>query len=250
VIGEAIAREPANPAGALFRAIILHDHGDFAGARRDLDSVPAPNPLVQALRGLGLLCERGGCSPPADPVPIAPAARWIADAAGRILAVLEVGLQASGADAMDFHHKLFSPHVDPPALPAQKRHRAIAGPREWRQEVENAFRSRDFDRVEILHDGVKEGWSDTVTQVHRVFALVALGKEKVALTAIARQLLAQPEDADFHFLAGVAHAKAGRCREAGWAFTRAARLADLDVESVLRDLASKITGRIVWRDEK
>ena len=66
--------------------------------------------------------------------------------------------------------------------------------------------------------------------------------------AIAAHLRSQPEDADFHFLAGVAHAKAGRCREAGWAFTRAARLAVLDVESVIRDLASKITGRIVWLD--
>jgi tetratricopeptide (TPR) repeat protein len=250
VIGEAIAREPANPAGPLYRAIILHDHGDFAGARRDLDRVPAPNPLAQALRGLGALGEHGGCSPLAGPIPITPAARWIADAAGRILGVLEVEFHARGADAMDFHHKLFSPRANPADdHPARKRPRALARPKEWRLEVESAFRSKDFDRVEGLHNDVQADWSDTITQVHRAFALIALGREKGALIEIARHLLSQPEDADFHFLAGVAYARAGRCREAGWAFTRAARLADLDVESVIRDLASKITGRIAWQDE-
>ena len=249
LIGEAIDREPANPAGPLFRAIILHDQGDFAGSRADLDRVPPPNPLVQALRALGVLCEQGRCSPPADPVPIAPAARWIADAAGRILAVLEVDLHASGADAIDFHHKLFSPRADAVDAPsARKSPRAFARPKEWRLEVESAFRAKEFTRVESLHDGVQDAWIDTITEVHRVFALLTLDRERAALAAIAAHLRSQPEDADFHFLAGVAHAKAGRCREAGWAFTRAARLADLDVESVIRDLASKITGRIVWLD--
>jgi Flp pilus assembly protein TadD len=249
VIGEAVAREPSNPASFLFRAIILLDHGDAAGARADLDRVPASNPLALALRGLAAACERGAGSA-AAPTAIAPAARWIADAAGRLLALLEVDFHAERRDeALGLHHNLFSPGpAEGPRASGAPRPGAFARAKDWRAEVDGAFRSRDFEHVERLHADatVPEAWHDAATRVHRAFALIALGREGIALRSIAAHLQAWPRSADLHFLAGLAHSMAGRRREAGWAFARAARLADVEVESVLRDVASRITGRFAW----
>ena len=69
---------------------------------------------------------------------VAHAARWIADASGRILAVLEADLHAEhGGEAIDVHHRLFSTEADraragsppeprPPPVRASDRRAALA----------------------------------------------------------------------------------------------------------------------------
>jgi Flp pilus assembly protein TadD len=250
-IGEAIAAEPANPAGRLFRAIILLDHGDVAAARMDLEGIGESNPLRAALGALAAMAERGArADGPAGPVEIAHAARWIADAAGRILAVLEADLHAEHeGEAIDVHHGLFSTEADraragsspeprPPPVRASDRRAALA----------RAFHDKDFQAVEQLHGdpAANEDWRDTAARAQAAFALIALGKEDGALACIREWLESDPESLGLHFLAGVAHARAGRRREAGWSFTRAARLGDTEVEEFLRELSTKMAGKIVW----
>lgn len=249
VIDEAIALDPAGASGRLYRAIILLDHGD-PGAAAAL-SISKKSHL-----GAALLVLAGVGAADGSPLSLPAPARWIPDAAGRLLSFLEARLLARGEDWIDLHHAVFTggpeasvpEHPAEPAKPTSPEAAKPSSPKGWWKALDSAFARKDYRNVIDLHtDGsAKESWQDLHSSAYRIFAHIACGEERTALELVKALRPGHPSSADLHFLEGLAHARAGRPRESAWSFARAARFADMEVDEVIRSVSAKAGQPIHW----
>jgi tetratricopeptide (TPR) repeat protein len=267
----AVALDP-RPAAPLFRGLILYDHGDAAGAREALAQVPRSNPLATALAALLSLPE-GLAAGARLELPLA--ARWIAEASGRLLALLEEALVAKREEWLAYHHALYTGETaaatasSSPApggeegsaeVPLKTEERTgearsrRQNPRSpagaWRAALEDAFRARAYREVEeaFTRPDVEESWPDLPAKIYRGFALLASGKEGAALRLLAEAGRDHPGEGDLHFLSGLCHTALGRRREAGWSYVRAARAMDVEVDEAAKGLLAKLDITVAWTD--
>jgi hypothetical protein len=251
VIDESIALDPSGASGRLYRAIILLDHGD-PGAASALSSSKSSH------LGAALLVLAGEGTADGSPLSLPAPARWIPDAAGRLLSLLEARLLARGEDWIDIHHAVFSggPEASAPERPAEAAHAKPSTPKdatscsakEYWSALESAFARKDYRTIIGLHadGGAKESWQDLHSSAYRIFAHIACGEERAALELLQALRPGHPSSADLHFLEGLAHARAGRPRESAWSFARAARFADMEVDEVIRSVSAKAGQPIQW----
>ena len=213
---------PSAAAARLFRALILFDAdgGRLGRARPDVESL-AGNPIAAALPELErlALCELDSIE-----LTIPRAARWMADVAGRLLAILEVRLEKRlPAEAVGSHLPFF-------ANPNAAR----------RNPLEKAFAAGRFDEVERqCARAEREAGLALSEWVLRAFAAVAAGNGAAAGRIIEAARGESPRSFDLHFIEGWQHARAGRTAKASWAFTRAACSVDTEIDSVAATLATK-----------
>lgn len=280
---------PAGGAGSdvagIFRAIIAYDSGDLDTARDLAARLPQTNAIVGALGPLVDLRERLGglLTPPAGPMvapvtapvtaPVAAsvaatlpvAARWIADVAGRVLAVLEEAFwRVLPAEALGLHHGHYTGYeagtgtgggdttlapagtqgsgappeqADPPPPKCRK---------EWETRLDEAFAEGRFDLVEELcrRRDVPEEWKGLDADLCRAFSLLALGKEARALEVLARRERTARLPPDGHFIRGLCHARSGQIAPAGWAFARAARSTDITCDETIQKVSLRL--RVAW----
>ena len=234
--------------GEVFRALILYDHGETTAARESLSHLDKTNALGVCLLGLldfdpdthrQLRIHRGG--------------RWVSDIAGRLLAVLEQELHRSpDADVDTFHQRLFTSHDDPavaanPEKPAPLETKAGATESfgscaQWWEALERAMRQGDHDRLITLHDraDVPEKWRDVYAGLFKTFSLLASGRDKTADTVLAKLLQENGALVWTHFLAGLAAIRRDHRREAIAAFVRSTRIADIDMDRVIQELAKNL----------
>lgn len=210
---------PADPRVVkLFRALILYDHGQISGARKQLEDLESSNPIAGAMLSL----IQFGADESRAELRIPRAAAWMADVSGRLLAILESRLAAQGEkELLDAHRPLFLPIAAKPGHP-----------------IEAAFVESRYEDIERLHAGDDETGPSNVDYL--VFSLIALGKDEKAGVALSRALEERPASDDLHFLCGLLHSRFRRQRDAGWSFVRAARLADVFVGDLIAELSQKL----------
>lgn len=293
--GEARGADPpaSRPSAVsrLYRAVVLHDHGDLVEARPIFESLRQENLLARAFLGLLDLREKlvgGGVAVPSTRVKLPLAARWLADVAGRALALLEqVYFASRPADAIEFHWSLFVPESTPPparqetgptaqtaatdrsqppvsgqggmlsapaeASQASTRSHASADPckePDLMTRVEEAFLGAHYEEVtKICGEGADTaGATEPLVGFYRAFSLMALGKHASALRLVERILAESRGDWDVHFLAGLCHSRSGAVRPAAWSFARAARLKDTYVDEILCRLPPRLGVALEFED--
>ena len=237
--------EPGNPTVRVFRAIVHYDSGSFSSVRDELESVKEENLLAQALEALlrlkdDLAARRAGRAPTGPlSVSMPLAARWIADVAGRLLALLEWHFHGrSPAEAIEWHRSLLAPD-------------AAAGPPAKLDAVEAAFaagRHEEVDRLCAPAGGRDAVDPDPSSGLFHAVSLMALGKEAQAKKLLSKLLQGDPASWDLHFLTGVCRARSTELGRAGWAFARAARIKDAYVDQVIGDLVKLLDIQIDFRD--
>ena len=218
LLEDAHTREQASAVGGLFRGILRYDHDEKGKAQEDLTQLAGENILARSLLALLDFKDQDQRS-----ISIPRAARWLAEVAGRLLAILEERLYRMDVQAAShFHHALFSP--------------AAVGKKS--SDIEEAFLNEQHEKVASLGCNQPGKLADS-DRIYCAFSLIAVGDDKKA-----RQLLEamgkEAASADIHFLEGLCHSRFGRSREAGWSFVRAARLADIEVDHVLTELTEKL----------
>ena len=261
-IDEAIAKDPDNSTGRVFRAIILYDHGELSAAREGISGLEETNILASALGALLGLREKlrapaadRGAPPLAISMPLG--ARWLSDVAGRLLALLDECLHARfPKEALEMHCSLFVPQRRAPEAqegsgPGPAGKGALPGSRkEWLERIETAFLSRRLDEVEALsgREDLPEDWPDLQVVIYRALSLMGLGRDGRALSLLEDEIEKGGPTADGHFLLGLCHARASRLAEAGWCFVRAARAADIEIDQFIQDLLEKLGVQVMWTD--
>lgn len=254
-IDEVLKLRPAGALAPVFRAFVLYDHQGDQAARDALTACSDDNLLAVALRAILDLKEKlesgaAGSSNeeevPSLSVRLPLAARWLSEVTGRVLAPLEKRfLDRSPEECIQYHHKLFAPEVRPPGDEAGAAEVTIpATEGEWAQSVEDAFCGQRYDAVtELCREGDGRGWTRPVSEVFRIFSLLALDEADKALEAVSRCLLRERSATDLHFLQGLCHVRLGNQREAAWAFARAARSGDIEVDEVLQEISRRLQVR-------
>ena len=202
----------------LFRGLIQYDHDHFAEARTELVALSSRNPIAAAVVELIEFGADGTCKD----LKLPRVACWMADVAGRLLAILEERLCGLGkGELMDFHRGLFLPSSSRPRDP-----------------IEAAFVDANYLEIERLASA--EDVVDAKCVDYRAFALIALGQDEKAHRVLSSALEENPACADLHFLEGLRNTRFGRRREAAGSFTCAARLADIDLRDVIFELSKKL----------
>lgn len=245
---------------AVFRGIILYDHGEPNSAREALEAAGGSNVLARAFASLLDLSEKlerleapgGGdgaspaaeAAPPAEPPRVVAtmplAARYVSDVSARALAALEAAfLRLRPRGWLEFHHAYLaeSPDEGPRADATRTKARA---PREaWLERLEEALRRRDYGAFEEVANAkdVPRTWFTAEIACLRAFALGALGKAERAVGILEPLASEEPGQPLVHFVLGLSHLRSGRKREASWCFSRAARLADISVDDLIQEIS-------------
>src|SRR5262249_17021325 len=99
----ALAHGKAPP--AIFRALVLYDHHRDRDARESLRAAGAANIIARGLSALVGFRE----APQAAVLALPRGARWMAEIAGRLFALVEARLFEAGREvALGFHHEIFA----------------------------------------------------------------------------------------------------------------------------------------------
>lgn len=265
---------------AVFRGIILYDHGDPDGAREALRAASASNVLARAFEALMGFSEalarlsastepseRTAPGAPAIVVPLPLSARYVSDVSGRALALLEEAFLRQGErDWREFHHRYLTEEPEKDSgdaksegeapdseatveAPRKERRRRVSEREAWMEDLDRALERRDYEEFERISRSkdVPRDWFTPEISCFRAFALVASAKAERAVEILEPLAGEQPGLALIHFVLGLAQIRLGRRREAGWCFCRAARFADISVDELVQGISKKLG--VEWRYE-
>lgn len=220
-----------------FRGLIHYDAGDVDAMTKTLAPLVSKNVLADALHALRLEEESG------EPAQFPDGALWLADIAGRLLALREERLYASSREEADaFHHGLLAAEPTTSAQPSADD--GFDNPRRWWSALDAAFQGKDYAGVMRVyhHKTAPSEWRDNDATALYAFSLLATDAETRVEELLAQRLKEDSTSSDLHFLRGLAWSRRGRRVEAAWCYTRAARLADTDLYYLLEGVSKKLNG--------
>ena len=231
--------------GALIdRVFIFYDCGDDARLESDLQRLGDTNLTVRGIRAL--LKGRTGDW---ENVTLPPTALWNAEIVGRLLALLESSYAEKVPAKEDtFHHQLFSlelPANGDTAPEDDSKPSHPKGPwtrKSWESALRETFARRRFAQCLEVWDakGADSAWREALSRDYWLYSHYASSLPKTAVERAREQVTTHPRSVDCHFLHGLCLVRVGSSREAAHAFVRCARLEDVQIHTVVQDLAKRL----------
>lgn len=219
-----------------FRGVIQFDAGDFGALTGTLAPLLSKNVLADALQALREEEESGTAAVYPD------GSLWLADIAGRLLALREERLYACARGEADaFHHGLLAAEAAGAEghTPVDRYNDARA----WWTDLDHAFQTKAYHDVARVyrHKTAQSDWRDNDATALYAFSLLATDEEARVEELLRPRLGEDSTSSDLHFLRGLAWSRRGRRCEAAWCYARAARLADTDLHFVLQGVSNALS---------
>ncbi|MEM7234637.1 MAG: hypothetical protein AAF517_20830 [Planctomycetota bacterium] len=237
---EPIVESPAAPSGlGVHRALIAWDIENEELLERDLSRLSETNRSGPALRSLSA-ARRGDWSS----VKFTEAELWTSEVAGRFLSLLLREFTNRVEPSEDrFHHRTFCLEPLPAEGDVARDPEAPSGGwtvNAWDEALRELFRHRRFaEFVELWDLDAAKEWKEGLSREYLLVSHYASSSAHVALKH-AKRVASESPEVSTQYLYGLCATRAGETTEARRALVASARLDDLAVNEVIRQLASEL----------